>query len=263
MQYTPALNEGRLPSGALLLPTEEQLLPTLRCTSYEWKNLFPQVGQAHRTVVCIASGDGVHDVGRPITNAFRVGEDILPRQRSTSDMRTDRFPRWGASLPATDDARLPAGGRCLPHGRSASDLRAHRGPRWDASRPAATDARLPTRRTASFECMNRVVRSEEAMPPSVVGVTTTHERMSRDRRRRALDASATSSRGLDLVYRKTTTYRISGAYPLPLGCTPPTTRRSTTLNILTLAPPIVEHGLSRTQTRKCARRPGAIHERGP
>ena len=77
------------------------------------------------------------------------------------------------------------------------------------------EQRLPTVTMHIVGAMIRDVRPQEAVPPSVVGVTTTHERVSRDRRRRALDASATSSRGLDLVYRKRTTDRTSGRLTPP------------------------------------------------
>jgi len=175
MQCIDRLNEACLPTGDVLLPAEEQRLPAVRCASYEWTNVFFHVEEVHWTFVRIVSPDGVPHVGRPNQARLRVGEDCRPRRGAASDLRTSRCQRWGAPRRTADRSRLPMGEEVLPPGRSASDAPTHHGPRWCAPRRTTRRARLPTARAVSSGRMHCDVRPEEAMPPSVVGVTTIQE----------------------------------------------------------------------------------------
>jgi len=148
-----------------------------------------------------------------------VEESVLPGGRSASDSRMHHFPRWGAPRRPTDRGRLPRGRSCSSKGKMCIGPAYASWPMMGCARSATNDARLPTRRAASSECMNRDLRPKEAMPTSVVGVTTTPERMSCVRRLRGLDTRGTSSRRLDIVYRKRTTDRTRGCL------TPPEFRR--------------------------------------
>jgi hypothetical protein len=143
------LDDAHLPARAAPLPTGEERLPTARRTSYEWKNVFVHAGDAHQTVVCIASPDGVKHVGRSIEHVFRLYEDVRPRGRGASDNRATHGPRWGAARRPTDRARLRSGRTC------SSTWKKHVGPTSGAMPPlgritSADRSRPSSARTSRF-----------------------------------------------------------------------------------------------------------------
>jgi hypothetical protein len=173
------LDDAHLPAGAAPLPTGEERLPTARRTSYEWKNVFVHVDDAHRTVVCIASPDGVKHIGRSIEHVFRLYEDVRPRGRGALDNRATRGPRWGAARRPTDRARLR-------RGRSMSDPRAARCLRSGASRRPTDRVRLRQEQAGFSERMHRVVRPAHDRPRAVDVIAPMQECRSYDRMRKRL-----------------------------------------------------------------------------
>jgi hypothetical protein len=218
MECIHRLNEAWLPTGAVLLPAEEQCLSTVRCSSYEWKMLSVHVEDVRRTVVRIVSPDGTHHVARPIEHVSRAGQAVLPR------------------------------------GGCASDLRAHRGPQWRASRPATNDARLPTRRPASSKCINRACDRKKHGPERSRShhhprAHVTRPTPSCARRKRDVSPRA------DIVYRKRTTdrtrrcltplawvhasYDAEKHYPCPPGRAPRSSSRVTGSRVSPHARPLL------------------------
>jgi hypothetical protein len=133
--------KGIGPAYASRLPMGSTTSDDRSSTSPEWEKIVVHVEEPHRTCAQVAACDGVHRARRRIVHVFRAGEDVLPAGRRASDAPTHHGPRWCA-------------------------------PRWRTHR-----ARLPASRAVSSGRMHRDVRPEGAMPPRVVGVTPTQERL--------------------------------------------------------------------------------------